>query len=44
LPLRAWCAAVGRGVEWHTAFTQAFGEDTNTFYTQFEMFKAGYLR
>jgi len=43
LPLRAWCAAVGSGVEWHTAFAQAFGEDTATFYARFETFRAGYL-
>ena len=44
LPLRAWCEAVGRGVEWHTAFAQAFGEDTASFYARFESFKAAYLR
>jgi hypothetical protein len=44
LPLRAWCEAVGRGTDWHTAFTQAFGEDTNTFYAQFETYRSAYLR
>ena len=44
LPLRAWCQAVGGGVEWHTAFTQAFGEDTNAFYAQFEAYRSAYLR
>jgi hypothetical protein len=44
LPLRAWCEAVGRGVEWHTAFAQAFGEDTVTFYAQFEAYRSAYLR
>lgn len=44
LPLRAWCAAVGRGVDWHTAFAQAFGETTDAFYARFESFKTAYLR
>ena len=44
LPLRSWCAAVGRGVEWHSAFASAFGEDTAAFYARFESFKAAYLR
>ena len=44
LPLRAWCEAVGRGVEWHAAFAQAFGEPTDAFYARFETFKAAYLR
>ena len=44
LPLRSWCEAVGRGVEWHVAFAQAFGEDTASFYARFEAFKSTYLR
>jgi hypothetical protein len=44
LPLRAWCSAVGRGIEWHAAFAQAFGESTDAFYARFESFKADYLR
>lgn len=44
LPLRSWCQAVGRGVEWHVAFAQAFGEDTASFYARFESFKSAYLR
>ena len=44
LPLRSWCQAVGRGVEWQTAFAQAFGEDTASFYARFEAFKSAYLR
>jgi len=44
LPLRSWCQAVGRGVEWHAAFAQAFGEDTASFYARFEAFKSVYLR
>jgi len=44
LPLRAWCEAVGRGVEWHAAFVTAFGEPTDTFYARFESFKSAYLR
>ncbi|HEV2249423.1 MAG TPA: hypothetical protein VGT60_02825 [Candidatus Limnocylindria bacterium] len=44
LPLRSWCEAVGRGVEWHAAFAQAFGETTDAFYARFESYKAGYLR
>ena len=44
LPLRSWCEAVGRGVEWHAAFAQVFGEDTVSFYARFEAFKSAYLR
>ena len=44
LPLRAWCDAVGRGVEWHAAFAQAFGEPTDTFYARFASFESAYLR
>ena len=44
VPLRSWCEAVGRGVEWHVAFAQAFGEDTASFYARFESFKSAYLR
>ncbi|HEX9495189.1 MAG TPA: hypothetical protein VGA38_05475, partial [Candidatus Limnocylindria bacterium] len=32
LPLRAWCEAVGAGVEWRTAFAAAFGESADAFY------------
>ena len=44
LPLRAWCEAVGRGVEWHAAFAQAFGEDSGTFYARFETYRSAYVR
>lgn len=44
LPLRSWCEAVGRGVEWHSAFATAFGESTDAFYSRFEAYKAAYLR
>jgi hypothetical protein len=44
LPLRAWCDAVGRGIEWHVAFAQAFGEDTAAFYARFETYRSAYLR
>jgi hypothetical protein len=44
LPLRAWCGAVGRGVEWHTAFAQAFGEPTDAFYARFEAYRSAYPR
>jgi len=44
LPLRSWCQAVGRGVEWHVAFAQAFGETTDAFYGRFEAYKSAYLR
>jgi hypothetical protein len=44
LPLRTWCEAVGRGVEWHAAFAQAFGEQADAFYARFETFKSTYLR
>ena len=43
-PLRSWCEAVGRGVEWHAAFATAFGEDTASFYARYEAFKSAYLR
>lgn len=44
LPLRAWCEAVGRGVEWHAAFAQAFGEQTDAFYARFESYRSVYVR
>jgi hypothetical protein len=44
LPLRTWCQAVGRGVEWHAAFAQAFGEQTDAFYARFEAYRGAYLR
>jgi len=44
LPLRAWCEAVGRGMDWRAAFAQAFGESTDAFYARFETYKATYLR
>jgi hypothetical protein len=44
LPLRTWCQAVGRGVEWHAAFAQAFGEQTDAFYARFEAYRSAYLR
>jgi len=44
LPLRTWCLAVGRGVEWHVAFAQAFGEGTDAFYARFESYRAAYQR
>ena len=44
LPVRAWCEAVGRGIEWHSAFAQAFGEDTASFYARFEAYKSAYLQ
>jgi hypothetical protein len=44
LPLRSWCEAVGRGVEWHAAFASAFGESTEAFYARFESFRSAYLR
>jgi hypothetical protein len=44
LPLRSWCQAVGRGVEWHAAFASAFGETTDAFYARFEAYKSAYLR
>ena len=44
LPLRAWCASVGRGTEWHAAFAGAFGETTDAFYARFEAFRAAYIQ
>jgi len=42
--LRTWCARVGAGEEWHSAFQAAFGESTASFYARFEQYRADYLR
>lgn len=44
LALRTWCARVGRGEDWRTAFTGAFGQTPDAFYASFEAFRAAYLR
>jgi hypothetical protein len=44
LPLRTWCEAVGRGLDWKAAFAQAFGEPTDAFYARFEAVRSAYLR
>ncbi len=44
LALRTWCARVGAGEEWHSAFAAAFGESAASFYARFEQYRADYLR
>lgn len=44
LALRTWCARVGAGEEWHSAFAAAFGESTASFYARFEQYRADYVR
>ena len=44
LALRTWCARVGAGEEWHSAFQAAFGESTASFYARFEQYRADYMR
>jgi hypothetical protein len=44
LALRSWCARVGSGEEWHSAFQAAFGESTASFYARFEQYRTDYLR
>jgi hypothetical protein len=44
LPLRTWCEAVGRGIEWRSAFATAFGESTEAFYARYEAYRSAYLR
>jgi hypothetical protein len=43
LALRTFCARVGTGEEWHSAFAAAFGMDTGTFYSRFEAYRTQYL-
>jgi hypothetical protein len=42
--IRDWCARVGTGQEWRQAFSAAFGETTDSFYSRFEAFRAQYVR
>ena len=44
LAVRSWCARVGAGEEWHSAFQAAFGESTASFYARFEQYRADYVR
>jgi hypothetical protein len=44
LALRTWCARVGRGEDWRSAFTGAFGQTPDAFYASFEVFRAAYAR
>ena len=44
LPLRTFCARVGRGEDWRSAFTGAFGQTPDAFYASFEAFRATYAR
>jgi hypothetical protein len=44
LPLRTFCARVGRGEAWQSAFTAAFGQTPDAFYASFEDFRAAYIR
>ncbi len=42
LALRTYCARVGRGEAWPSAFVAAFGTDIDSFYTRFEAFRQSY--
>ncbi|MEP6694786.1 MAG: hypothetical protein ABJB39_09090 [Chloroflexota bacterium] len=44
LSLRTFCARVGRGEAWQSAFTGAFGLTPDAFYASFEDFRAAYVR
>ena len=44
LPLRTFCARVGRGEEWRSAFTGAFGTTPDAFYASFEDYRSAYTR
>ena len=44
LTLRAFCTRVGRGEAWPSAFTAAFGQTPDAFYSAFEDFRAAYVR
>ena len=44
LRLRSWCARVGAGADWRSAFAATFGETTDAFYARFEAFRADYQR
>ncbi len=44
LRLRTWCARVGAGADWRSAFTATFGETPDAFYARFEAFRAEYQR
>ena len=42
LALRTYCARVGRGEPWRSAFAAAFGTDVDSFYTRFEAYRVAY--
>lgn len=44
LALRTWCARVGRGESWQSAFTGAFGQTPAAFYASYEQFRSAYVR
>ncbi len=44
LPLRTFCARVGGGEDWRSAFTAAFGQTPDAFYASFEAFRTAYIR
>jgi hypothetical protein len=44
LALRNWCARVGRGETWQSAFSAAFGQTPAAFYSSYEAFRAAYVR
>jgi len=44
LALRTYCARVGRGEAWQSAFAVAFGVDIDTFYSRYEAFRLEYER
>lgn len=43
LAIRSYCARVGAGEEWHSAFAAAFGTDVASFYARFEEYRTQYL-
>ncbi len=44
LRLRTWCARVGAGADWRSAFLATFGETADAFYARFEAYRAQYQR
>lgn len=43
LALRTYCARVGGGEAWQSAFAAAFGTDVDSFYSRFEAYRVQYL-
>jgi len=44
LALRRFCASVGAGTVWTSAFARAFGTDIDSFYARYETFRLEYVR